>query len=103
MVYLISINYNRLLSVDPAFCESFTCKYIENIIPIVRAWTDAWRPYCGHGFVLLRRGGWDVVMGIETQQQTGWAMDGRTIHAVMDTFRWDAGAWGAAGGRRYKK
>ena len=35
-------------------------------------------------------------MKIETQQQTGWAMDGRTTlrSAVMDTFRWDAGDWG---------
>ena len=25
MVYLISIDYNHLLSVDLAFCESYTC------------------------------------------------------------------------------
>ena len=25
MVYLISINYNKLLSVDPAICESYSC------------------------------------------------------------------------------
>ena len=43
-------------------------------------------------------------MKIETQQQqqqqTGWAMDGRTTprSAVMDTFRWDAGegSWGTS-------
>ena len=51
------------------------------------------------------KGRGDVVMGIETQQHTGWAMDGRTTpqSAVMNTFRWDAGGVGAAGGRRYKK
>ena len=44
-------------------------------------------------------------MGIETQQQTAWVMDGHKTprYAVMDTFRWDAGGVGAAGGRRYKK
>ena len=25
----ISINYNSLLSVDPAFCESYTCKILS--------------------------------------------------------------------------
>ena len=40
-------------------------------------------------------------MKIETQQQqTGWAMDGRTTprSAVMDTFRCDAGGGGGGGG-----
>ena len=32
MVYLISINYNKLLSVDLAFCESYTCIDITLII-----------------------------------------------------------------------
>ena len=27
MVYLISVNYNWLLSVDLAFCESYTCYF----------------------------------------------------------------------------
>ena len=27
VVYLISINYNLLLSVDPAFCESYACNF----------------------------------------------------------------------------
>ena len=42
----------------------------------------------------------------QQQQQTGWAMDGRTTprSAVMDTFRWDAGGGGGGGvGGRYKK
>ena len=41
MVYLISINYNYLLSVDPAFCESYTCtrkdstkRYLANNLSI---------------------------------------------------------------------
>ena len=29
MVYLISINYNLLLSVDLAFCESYTCINVD--------------------------------------------------------------------------
>ena len=35
----------------------------------------------------------------QQQQQTGWAMDGRTTprSAVMDTFRWDAGGGGGGG------
>ena len=37
MVYLISINYKRLLSVDQAFCESFTCHISDDMMVLCLA------------------------------------------------------------------
>ena len=35
MIYLISINYKGLQSVDQAFCESYTCIILDKSIPQV--------------------------------------------------------------------